>query len=250
MRLSVIIITRDEEADLPECLDSVRPLGAEIVVLDDASTDKTLEIARGRGCSVTAHPFKDYASQKQAALERASGEWVLSIDADERVTPGLAKEVLEVLASEPEPRAFEVPFEVVFMGRTLRFGGLGGEHHVRLFRRDSARFVGGLVHEGVEVRGPVGWLRSSIRHIPYRDLDEYLAKMSVYTSNAARKRRAQGRRFHAWHHLLPFWEFLQRAVLRGGLLDGTPGIVYAGLSSFHTWLKYLKLRELDRGSDG
>ena len=248
MRLSVIIITRNEEADLPGCLDSVRPLGAEVVVLDNASTDKTPEIARSRGCSVSGHPFKDYASQKQAALERASGEWVLSIDADERVTPELAEELLAVLASGPECRGFDIPFQVVFMGRTLRFGGLGGEHHIRLFSRDSARFVGGLVHEGVEVRGPVGWLRSSIRHIPYRDLDEYLEKMSVYTSNAARKRLAQGRRFCAWHHLLPFWEFFQRAVLRGGVLDGTPGIVYAGLSSFHTWLKYLKLRELERGS--
>ncbi|HBL19106.1 MAG: hypothetical protein A2X36_16250 [Elusimicrobia bacterium GWA2_69_24] len=252
MNLSVIVITRDEEHNLAACLESVRGLDPEIVVLDNASTDRTVEIARRYTPLVSGHPFRDFASQKQAALDRATREWVLSIDADERVSPALAEELRVLLASPaaaaPSASGYEIPFEVEFMGRKLRFGGLGRERHLRLFRRAAGAFRGDFVHESVAVRGSVGRLRQPIRHIPYRDLDEYLAKMRVYTGRAARKRWEQGRRFHAGHLLLPLWEFFARAVLKLGVLDGTPGIVWAGLSAFHTWVKYLKLRELGSGA--
>ena len=244
-KLSVVIITRNEERDLPGCLASLRVLGAEIIVLDNASSDRTRDIARAATPHVHEHAFQDFASQKQAAVDRARGEWVLSIDADERVSPALASEILSVLAAPPAAvSGFEIPFEVFFMGRRLRFGGLGNERHVRLFRRESGRFVGGRLHEGVEVSGALSRLKGSIRHHPYRDIDEYLEKMAVYTSNAAAKRHAQGRRFAPLDHLRPLWEFFQRTILRLGVLDGLPGVVWAGLSSFHTWIKYLKLREL------
>jgi len=246
-KLSVVIITRDEELDLPGCLESVRGLDAEIVVVDNASSDRTTDIARSAGARVHDRPFRDYASQKQAAVDLAAGEWVLSIDADERLSPALREEILSTLRRPPDGVAgFEIPFEVRFMGRRLRFGGLGGERHLRLFLRERGRFVGGCLHEGIEVSGGVGRLSARILHLPYRDLDEYLAKMLVYTSNAASKRLAQGKRFTPLDHLRPFWELFQRLVLRLGLLDGTPGIAWASLSAFHTWVKYLKLKELQR----
>ncbi|HAH07064.1 MAG TPA: LPS biosynthesis protein [Elusimicrobia bacterium] len=243
--LSAVLITRDEALDLPACLESLAGLDAELVVLDGGSTDGTQDIAQRFGARVEHREFDAYASQKQAALDLAKNEWVLSIDADERVSPALRDEVRRLLSGRPEHAGYEIPYEVVFMGRVLRFGGLGGERHLRLFRRSAGRFVGGRLHEGIEVSGPVGRLQGRMVHIPYRDVDEYLDKLRRYTGYGARKRFEQGRRFNPLHHLLPFWEFFVRAVLRGGLLDGGPGLAYAALSSFHTWVKYLKLKELE-----
>lgn len=243
--LSAVLITRDEALDLPACLESLAGLADEIVVLDGGSTDATLDIARRSGARVSHREFDAYAPQKQAALGLATGEWVLSIDADERLSPTLREEIRALLAGTPGHAGYELPYEVVFMGRVLRFGGLGSEKHLRLFRRSAGRFVGGRLHEGIEVAGSVGRLQGRMVHIPYRDLDEYLDKMRRYTGCGARKRFEQGRRFTPLYHLLPFWEFFVRAVLRGAVLDGTPGLAYAALSSFHTWVKYLKLKELE-----
>lgn len=249
-RLSVVMIARDEERDLPDCLNSLRALEAEIViVVDDRSSDQTKAAARRFTSHVFERTFDNYAAQKQSALERAAGEWVLSIDADERVSAELSAELLALCAEGDNGIAgYQIPFAVHFMGRHLRHGGLGGERHLRLFRRAAGRFVGGSLHEGIEVTGAIRRTRGAIVHRPYRDLDEYLDKMTVYTTNAARKRREAGRRFTVLHHLLPCWEFFRRTVLRLGILDGTPGIVWAGLSAFHTWVKYLKLRELERNA--
>lgn len=244
--LSAVIIARDEERDLPDCLASLEGLASEVVVLDGGSGDRTLEIARARGAKTASRTFDGYASQKQAALEMATGDWVLSIDADERVSAPLGAEIRALLAAGPDKDGYEIPFEVVFMGAPLRFGGPGSERHLRLFRREKARFAGGLVHEGVEVTGPVGRLRGRMIHLPYRDVSEYLSKLDAYTTYAAEKRRAAGVRPSPLHHLLPLWEFFVRVFLRLGLLDGRRGLVWAGLSSFHTWVKYVKLAEMGR----
>lgn len=127
----------------------------------------------------------------------------------------------------------------------MRFGGLGCEKHVRLFRREAGKFVGGELHEGLEVRGPIGSLSNRMVHVPYRDLGDYLDKLDRYTTLAAQKRYAAGRRFHFGHHLLPLWELFVRLVLRLGVLDGTAGVAWWGLASFHTWTKFLKLREIE-----
>ena len=245
--LSAVIIAKDEEHDLPGALESLKGLASEVIVLvDESSRDATEEIARAGGARVFRRRFEDYAGQKQAALDKATGEWVLSIDADERATPELKAEILGVLSGADGRAGFQVPFEVRFLGRRLRWGGLGSETHLRLFRRGRGRFTGGALHEGVEVSGTVGTLRGRIIHEPYRDLSDYLAKLESYTTLAARKRYAQGRRFRAWHHLLPFWEFFCRAILKLGFLDGREGLLWAGLSAFHAWLRYAKLWEMER----
>ncbi|MBI4425600.1 MAG: glycosyltransferase family 2 protein [Elusimicrobia bacterium] len=240
--LSVVIITRNEEADLPACLESVRGLASEVVIVDARSTDRTPEVARSFGARWLTRDFDDYASQKQHALEQATRAWALSLDADERVTPGLAEELRQVLPAAA-CAGFSIPFETEFLGRVLRHGGPGSERHVRLLRRGAGRFVGGALHEGLALDGPVGGLAGAIRHVPYRDLDEYLEKLGRYTTLAARKRWEAGRRAHLGHHLLPFWELFVRLILRLGILDGRAGVVYAGLAAFHTWIKYVKLAE-------
>ncbi|MFA6092961.1 MAG: glycosyltransferase family 2 protein [Elusimicrobiota bacterium] len=245
--ISAILITKNEALDLPECLRSLKPLSSEIVVVDGGSSDETVRLARDSGARVHAVEFKDYASQKQAALDLASGDWALSIDADERVSPGLAKEILSVLEADGPADGYEIPFEVEFLGRVLRFGGLGRERHLRLFRRKAGSFIGGKLHEGVELNGTLGRLSGRMRHIPYRDLDEYLEKLGRYTTWAAQKRWEAGRRASAADCFLrPLWELFLRLVLRLGILDGTPGAAWAVLSSFHTWLKYVKLMEIGR----
>jgi hypothetical protein len=114
--------------------------------------------------------------------------------------------------------------------------------HVRLFQRESGSFVGGLLHESLSITGSIGEISgAAMRHTPYADLSDYLGKLDRYTSLAARKRWGQGRRFHCWHHLILPWEFFTRAVLKLGILDGQPGLIWAGLAAFHSWLKYVKL---------
>ncbi|MBI5624863.1 MAG: glycosyltransferase family 2 protein [Elusimicrobia bacterium] len=245
--LSAFIIARDEEEDLPGALESLRGLADEVVVLlAEDSADRTGDLAKGAGARVSVRKFDDFASHKNAALALATKEWALSIDADERVTPELREEALQALrAAGPGLGGFEIPFAVFFMGGRLRFGGLGGERHLRLFRRRLGSFTGGALHEGVVVRGQVLGLGARMEHHPYRDLTDYLEKLDRYTSLAAAKRYQAGRRFRWWHHLVLPAEFFLRAVLRLGVLDGRPGLVWAGLSAFHSWLKYVKLAELE-----
>ncbi|MBI5629430.1 MAG: glycosyltransferase family 2 protein [Elusimicrobia bacterium] len=247
VRLSAIIIAKDEEEDLPGALESLKGLADEIVVLlDTASSDRSDKIAEEFGAVVRRRPFDTYAGQKQAALELARGEWVLSLDADERASPELKEEMPGVLSQDAATSGYDIPFEVHFLGRRLGHGGLGRESHLRLFRRDKARFAGGALHEGVEVAGPVSRLRGKIIHRPYKDISEYVRKMDLYTDLAARKRFAMGARWRPWRHLILAWEFFCRAVLKLGFLDGQPGLVWAGLSAFHSWLKYVKLKELEK----
>jgi glycosyltransferase involved in cell wall biosynthesis len=244
--LSAILIAKDEAADLPGCLEALKGLASEIVVVvSEDTTDRTEEIARAAGAKVLRRRFDDYARQRQASLDAASGEWCLWIDPDERVTPALADEIRAALA-RPEADGYDLPFEVRFLGRTLRWGGLGSESHLRLFRRAKSRFAGGALHEGVVVDGFLGRLRGRVLHEPYQDVSDYLSKLDRYTTLAAEKRLAAGRRFTPFHHLILPWEFFARAVLKLGFLDGFPGLVWAGLAACHSWLKYVKLGEMQR----
>ena len=249
MSLSAILIAKDEERDLPGCLESLKGLASEIVVVvSEDTSDRTEEIARAAGAKTFRRRFDDYARQRQASLDVATGEWCLWIDPDERITPRLAEEIRSTLSGSPSCAAYDIPFEVHFLGAVLRWGGLGSESHVRLFRRSKARFAGGALHEGLQVDGSTGLLRGKIVHEPYKDISEYIAKLDRYTTLAAEKRFAAGRRFSSWRHLILPWEFFARAVLKLGFLDGFPGLVWAGLSAFHSWLKYVKLGELQRES--
>jgi glycosyltransferase involved in cell wall biosynthesis len=242
--LSALVIAKDEERDLPGCLESLKGLADEIVVLvDEESSDATEEIARAAGCKVVRRKFDDYARQRQAALELCTKGWVLWIDADERVSEALRAAI--PAAARGAACAYEIPFEVSFLGRTLRWGGLGGETHVRLFKREGARFVGGQLHEGLSLPGEAVRLAATMTHEPYKTLSEYLEKLDRYTTLAAQKKRAAGKRFHWYHHLVLPGELFKRLVLRLAFLDGFPGVTYACLSAFHHWLKYAKLREME-----
>jgi len=246
--LSAILIAKDEEQDLPGCLESLKGLVTEtVVVVSDDTTDKTEEIARAAGAKVIRRKFDNYALQRQASLDAATQEWCLWIDPDERVTPALAAEIKQTLSPDPGYDGFDVPFEVSFLGRTMRWGGLGHESHVRLFRRKTSRFIGGAIHEGIKTEhGNLCVLEEKMTHIPYRDVADYMSKLERYTDLGAQKRFAAGKRFTVFHHLIYPWELFSRLVLKLGILDGGPGVTWARLSAYHSWLKYVKLGRMQR----
>lgn len=249
-RLGAFLIVKNEERDIEACLESLKGFVDEIVVVDGFSTDRTFNICKRYTAKIFQREWDGFGPQKQFALSQMSSDWVLNVDADEHVSPELAREISEVLKVPTDVSGFWIPFQVFFLGRRLRFGGCGGEKHVRLFRRDKARYDNRLVHEGITVEGSLGQLKNPIFHYSYRDINEYLEKCNRYTSLIARKKQESGEKFRVWHHLRLPWEFFVRYGILGGFLDGTPGLIYAGLSAYYAWMKHLKLRDLQRLSKG
>jgi glycosyltransferase involved in cell wall biosynthesis len=242
-RLSAFLIVHNEERNLGDCLASLRDLADEVVVLDDGSSDSTVEIARAAGARVEYRPFDGYGMQKQAALNLARGEWVLSLDADERITPKLADEIRGIVAEET-PRGVDgywVRRELIYLGTRLRFGGTGRDWVLRLARRVKAHVSPRIIHEHLAVAGPTRRLRGTIRHIKYQWLSEHISVIDRQTTVIAAERAQRGLRFHAWHLLRVPWELFARLVLRVGILDGLPGIIYATMASYYAFLKYAKL---------
>lgn len=239
--LSVVLIVHNEEADLGECLASVRDIADEIVVLDDGSTDATLAVAKQHGARVATRPFDDFGRQKQAALELATGTWILSLDADERVTPALAREIARVVRDENAADGYRVRRTMVYLGRRLRFGGVGWEWILRLARRERARFALLAVHEHLIVNGRTERLSGSLDHVKYRALREHIDTINRYTELAATRKRDAGRRFSLIHVLRIPWEMFSRLVLRLGILDGGAGIIHATMAAFYAFVQYAKL---------
>ena len=245
-KLTLILITKNEEADLPGCLDSLGDLAAQTVLVDDFSTDHTTEIARSRGVEVFQRRWDGFGPQKQFALEKSRHEWVLNIDADERLTPGLRDEIRRTLDSSPGFNGYRLPFRHVFMGRTLRFGGGRGESHVRLFRKTRARYPKKVIHEGIEVQEPIGNLDNPVLHFSYKNLSEYLQKCDRYTTLAAEAKWKKGQRFSFLDHLKLPVNFIKDYILKLGFLDGSAGLTYAALSAYYSWIKSLKLLEKEK----
>ncbi len=225
--------------------------------MDQASTDRTEEIATEFGAKVVVRRFDGFGDQKNAAQESALGPWILSLDADEIVSPGLAIEIrtrLLELAKEqdgaPEVIAFRIPILLEFLGRPLRFGRDTIVRPIRLYHRHHARFSRDPIHEKVLARGRLDAFDESILHHSYRDLTHYLEKLNLYTTLAAESKRSSGRSGPRFLPLRVAWEFIDRAFFRLAILDGAPGLTFAALSASSTLLKYLKLVELSEETGG
>ncbi|MDD4004474.1 MAG: glycosyltransferase family 2 protein [Elusimicrobiaceae bacterium] len=248
--ITLAMIARNEAHDLPGCVESARGLAEEIVLVDSGSSDETIAIARSLGATVSEHEFDGYAAQKNRALGRASNSWILHLDPDERLSPALRAEIENLFsAGGPECDAYSIPYENHFLGRRLKYGGLGSEKHIRLFRRDKASFSGGLVHEGIEVAGATGELENRIIHNSYPTLEEYFEKFNRYTTFAAVKMHRSGKRFSVFKAAAVPYEFAKRYILRLGFLDGFAGLVWSAVSAFYVFVKYAKLWQLQREAD-
>jgi glycosyltransferase involved in cell wall biosynthesis len=250
--LSVVLITLNEAANLPRTLASVS-WAQEIVVLDSGSTDATLEIARAAGARVFEQAWKGFAGQKNSAIEHATGEWVLSLDADEEVSPELAREMQGLLAGEPQFNAYRVPRLNHFLGRALRHGGYWPDPKLRLFRRGEARFAERPVHETMETSGPAGQLKGHLIHHCYPTLEDYIEHMNRYSSAGARM-LADERRVPrslgglVWNAVLnPAATFLYNYVLRLGFLDGREGLVQHLNHSVYVHWKFVKAWRAGQG---
>jgi glycosyltransferase involved in cell wall biosynthesis len=238
-RLSAIIITRNEAANLPECLASLA-FCDEIVVVDNASTDGTAEIAAKAGARVVQKPaFAGFGLQKQAALEAATGDWVLSIDADERVPEALAREIRAALDRE-DYAGYQIKRKTFFLGRYLRHGGWYPDRVLRLARRSAARFSNDAVHERLDVAGSVGELQADMLHMSYRSIDDVLTKQRRYALLSGQARRERGARGGLTVALVRgILTFFNHYVLQLGLLDGSRGFVAAVARSQECFWRYL-----------
>ena len=240
--LSVVIIALDEEGSIGEALESVQ-WADEVVVVDSGSTDRTVEIARARGAKVlVTGDWPGFGAQKNRALGEATRDWVLSLDADERVTPELREEIAAVVAANGPHDAYEMARLSSYCGRYMRHGGWWPDRVTRLFRRGSARFSDDLVHERVVVKGSTGRLNGHLLHRAYEDLEEVLRKTDRYSTAGARMRHAAGERgsvTRAVAHGL--WAFFRTYVLRAGFLDGRHGFMLAVSNAEATYYRYVKL---------
>ena len=241
-RVSAVIITRDEARNLPACLASLAWCD-EIVVLDSGSTDDTVRIAREAGARVSVTPdWPGFGPQKNRALQLARGDWVLSIDADERVDAALAAEIRAAVASGAAYVGYRMPRLSSFCGQYMRHGGWYPDRVLRLFRRDSARFSDDIVHETVQCRGAVGELRCDLRHESFHDFEQVLRKIDAYSTAGARKLDARGRRGSLGGAIAhAAWAFVRGYVLRAGFLDGRMGLALALSNAHGTYYRYVKL---------
>ena len=241
MKLSVVIITCNEAGNIRACIESVA-FADEVVVLDSGSSDDTVAIAREAGARVsTSADWPGFGPQKNRALALAQGEWVLSLDADERVTPELAAEIRQVLEN-PGHQAYDMPRLSSFCGRFIRHSGWWPDRVLRLFRRGTAHFTDAVVHERVVGAGETGQLTAHLLHYTYPDLETALVKMNRYSSDSAAAMFARGRRASLWSALgHGSWTFIRIYFVRRGFLDGRHGFVLAAVAGMGSFSRYAKL---------
>ena len=247
--ITVVIPTRNEAGQIGEC---VRHLAwaAEVIVADGGSTDGTVAEARGAGAVVSEVPDVTIAAQRNAAIGLARHRWVLALDADERVGPGLAEELGRLVADGTASghEAYAVRRNNVYLGRQMRYAGWGDSWAVRLFQRDR-RFVEKRVHEGLEPVPDVGRLKHALDHTPYRDLAHHVRKLVLYAEWGALDMRDAGRRARGWDLVLrPPWQFFRTYVLQLGMLEGWRGLVLCGLAGVSVFLKYARAWDLQRSA--
>jgi glycosyltransferase involved in cell wall biosynthesis len=245
-KLSVTVITKNEAADLGAALASVA-WADEIIVVDSESTDDTVAIARRHTDRVVVREWPGYVDQKNYAASIASHDWILSLDADERVTPPLADEIRTRLAAAPREAAFRIPRVTWHLGQWIRTTDWFPDHQLRLYDRQSARWTGRYVHEAVTVRGSIGALSGELQHYAYRDIADHLETIDRYTTYAARQMHEEGRRAGllqiAGH---PPLAFLRNYLAHGGIRDGVPGFIISALNAYYVFLKFAKLWELQQ----
>lgn len=250
MRLSVIVITRNERVNIADCLLSV-DFADEIIVLDNASSDGTADIARRSGAQVAiVQDWPGFGPQKNRALDLAKGDWVLSIDADERVTPELRKEIMTSILQPGAVACFAIPRSSWFCGRFIKHSGWTPDYVDRLFKNGSARFSDDLVHERLLHKGMSQRLKHPLLHYSFRDFSDVLKKVDLYSTASAAQAFPRAKPvtvFTALGHGL--WAFLRTYILRAGFLDGSHGLALAVSSAESSYYRYLKLWLMQEKSD-
>ena len=247
MKLTVTVITCNEAAHIAAAIDSVA-WADEILVVDSGSTDGTADIARQKASRVIVRDWPGYSAQKNFAADEASHDWVLSLDADERVTPALAAEIRELLARGPDAKGYRIKRVSRYLGRWIRTTDWYPDYQLRLYDRRAGRWNGMTIHESFRLsEGDPQLLSSEIEHYAYRDISHHLGKIDAYTTLIAEQWHADGRRTSAAAIALhPPLAFFRNYILRRGITDGTVGLVVSILNSYYVFLKLAKLWERQR----
>ena len=252
MTLSVVLITHNEERNLPRTLESVMPLvrdgKGEIIVVDSGSTDRTVEIAQSYGAKVLVEPWKGFAEQKNSAIDKASKDWVLQLDADEALEPELASEIEVALKANSPVTGFWIPRKNFFLGRWIRHGGFYPDPKLRLVRRGAGRFEEYGAHPTMKVPGPTGKFSHALLHDAYPTLRGYIDHMNSYSSMGAEVAVAEGRRGFSFADIAvrPVLTFIYNYFIRLGFLDGREGLLLHLYHSVYVSWKYAKVWELSR----
>jgi glycosyltransferase involved in cell wall biosynthesis len=250
--LSVVLITHNEEANLPRTLESVIPLvrdgEGEIVVVDSGSTDGTLEIARAHGAKVFSESWKGFAAQKNSAMDKASGDWVLQLDADEALEPELTVEIAGVLRGEPAMSGYWIPRKNFFLGRWIKHGGFYPDPKLRLVRRGAGRFAEHGAHPTMKVDGSTAQFSRALLHHAYPTLRGYIDHMNSYSSMGAEIASERGHLHFSVLNIVarPFLTFIYNYFFRLGFLDGREGLLLHLYHSAYVSWKYAKAWELRR----
>lgn len=248
LTLSVAIITKNEEVNLSRTLESVR-WASQVVIVDCGSTDRTPEIARAFGATFFVEDWKGFGAQKNSAIAKCSGDWVLALDADEEVSLPLAEEIRSLLAGLPGRDAYFLPRRNLFLGRWVRHGGYYPDPKLRLFRRGTALFEERAVHETIRPGGQAGHLRGDLIHHAYPTLDAYIEHMNRYSALGAGQAVARGKTSRRWLAflwnvwLVPLATFKYNYFLRLGFLDGREGLLLHLYHSVYVSWKYAKAWE-------
>ena len=247
--VSALIVARDEAANLADCLAALAWADEVVVVVDAASTDATEAIARSTSANVLVRPFDDFATQRNAGLALATGDWIFAVDADERATPDLASEISKTLTNFHIRHAgYRVPIRSVVLGRRFRFSGTQHDRPLRLFRRDLGRWVG-TVHETVDLAGSAGQLDHHLEHRTIPDMHTFLKKINHYTNLEAIRFHREGRPARVIDLTVrPFWTFAKLYLGKQGFRDGVEGLAFCALSGLSVAVRHWKHRELIRGT--
>lgn len=240
-KISVSIITGNEEDNIRECLDSVK-WADEIIVVDSESTDKTVEIAKEFTDRIFVRNWEGYANQKKYAMEQAANDWVLSLDADERISTLLADEIQNKDLSNYS--GYEIHRENYFIGKKISGCGWGSDYQLRLFQKSKTKMTDRLVHEGFQVDGKIGRLANSMLHFSYRNLDDGIAKINNYSSLEAKEKFSRKKITKTRIILTPFVAFLQHYFVRKGYKDGYHGLMISMMHAITKLQVYMKIWEL------
>jgi len=243
-KVSAVVITHNEEKNIRRCLESLS-WADEIVVVDSFSQDRTKEIASSFTDKIFDIEWQGFGKQKELARQKASYDWVLSIDADEAVSEKLREEIKSVINKNDSSDGYYIPRFSNFLGRWIEHGGWYPDYVLRLFKKDKARFDESLVHEKLILEGKTGFLMNEILHYTDPDISHYLSKMDKYTTLSAQKLLAEGKSTTVFDLLFrPAAIFFKMYLLKSGFLDGWQGFLLASFSSFHVFVKYAKLWHL------
>jgi len=248
IKISVSIITLNEEKNIARCLESVKGIADEVVVADSFSTDKTKEICLQYGVKFIEQAFLGYVGQKNFADAQAENDWILSLDADEELSESLRKEILAI-KQQPAADAYQMPRMTNYIGKWIRHTDWYPDKKIRLYNRKKASWQGKNLHEQIEIAPDAKLLnlKGDILHYSYYSIHQHIAQLNKFTDIGAEEAFQRGKKAPLYKVFLnPVWKFIYSYFLRLGILDGYKGFLVCGISAFATFSKYIKMRELWR----